>query len=380
MRKPMRRPVLALAAVVALILAAAGTLLTAHQPDKTITAYFTQAPGLYAGDSVRVLGVEIGKIDSIDAEPGQVKVVMHYDATIDVPADAEAAIVSPTLVSGRFIQFAPAYTSGPALPDDATIPLSRTATPVEWDTTVKQLTQLLRQLGPGTGQVTGAVGNALNAAQANLSGQGDQIHETIRNAAAAMTTLEAGGQDLFGTIRNLDSVVTNLAQNDGAVQAFTQQLTEISSVLATDRDQLAAVVQTFDQVATLIQNFVRDNQNPLSTDLTGLAEVAGQLADNRQALADLLQRTAVSISNFNNDYDPVGDLTPGAFALTNFSDPATFVCSLIFAAGGHNDNTNQTCEAAIAPFVQVLKMNNVPLIVNPLQTAPASGQGSGGGR
>ncbi|HWC80462.1 MAG TPA: MCE family protein [Pseudonocardiaceae bacterium] len=372
MRTPSSRTTLAV--VLGVLVLAAGAVVLADGPaQKTITAYFTQTPGLYSGDPVEILGVPVGKIDSISPEPGQVRVVLHYDASIDVPAAAQAAIISPTLVSGRFIQLTPPYTTGAILPADATLPLSRTVVPVEWDATITQLTQLAKELGPDAGQVTGAVGRVLDSAQANLDGEGEQINSTIRNAANAMTTLAAGGQDLFGTVDNLESVVNNLAQNDSAVQAFTQQLSQVSALLADNRAQLATVVRTFDNVAGVIQNFVRTETNPLSTSLTGLTAVTTQLSDNRQALADVLQRAPTSVSNLNNDYDPTGGLMAGAFALTNFSDPATFVCSLIFAAGGHNDNTNKTCEAAIAPFVQVLKMNNVPLLVDPLQTEPAPG-------
>jgi phospholipid/cholesterol/gamma-HCH transport system substrate-binding protein len=297
---------------------------------------------------------------------------MAYDSEVTVPANARAAIVAPTLVSGRFVQLDPVYTSGPALPDDATIPLSRTVTPVEWDRVVGDMTQLSNQLGPQNGQVTGALGRALDSAQANLAGQGNQINDTIRNASGAMTTLAAGGQDLFGTVRNLATVTSSLAQNDAAVQAFGRQLAQVSAALASDRDSLAAVLQALNQASGLIQNFIRDNQGQLNTDLNGLSTVAKHLADNRQALGDLLQRAPVGISNFNNVYDPVSATIDGAFGLTNMSDPASFVCSLIFAAGGHNDDTNRTCEAAITPFVQVLKMNNIPLVF-PIQTAPNGG-------
>lgn len=370
----MKNPVVLVVAMLAVV---AGVIAVPLMPaEKVITAYFAESPGLYAGDSVRVLGVEVGKIESITAEPGQVKIVLRYDAAVRIPADAKAAIVSPTLVSGRFIQLVPAYRGGPALPEDATIPLSHTVTPVEWDTTVDQLTQLTGQLGPGPGETTGPLGRALDVTHANLSGQGDRIHDTIRNTSAAMTTLAEGGQDLFGTVRNLGSVVTNLKQNDDAVGAFSQQLARVSSVLADNRDQLGEVIRTLDRTSVLVRDFARDNREQLDTSLHGLGDLTKQLAGNRQALADLLQRAPVGVSNFNNTYDPVGSLQAGAFALTNMADPATFVCSLIFAAGGRNDNTNATREAAIMPFVQVLKMNNIPLAF-PLQTAPLP---TGGGR
>lgn len=372
-----RPSTVAIGAVLTLIVAAVATLLTAQRSEKIVTAYFTETPGLYAGDPVKVLGVEIGKIESISVEPDRVKVVMHYDRSIEIPAEAKAAIISPTMVSGRFIQFAPAYTAGAALPEDATVPLARTATPVEWDRTVAELTQLTTQLGPGAGEVTGALGRTLDTAQANLGGQGDLIHDTIRNASAAVSTLSAGGEDLFGTVGNLQAIAANLAQNDAAVEAFSRQLTQVSSTLESNREQLAAVVTTLDQSATLIQNFVRDNRNQLTTAVDGLAKVAEGLAGSRQAFATLLQRAPVGVSNLNNIYDPPSSSMAGGFALTNFSDPATFICSLIFSVGGRTENTIPLCEAAITPFVQLLKMNNVPLITSPLQTPPVS---QGGGR
>ncbi|WP_166462650.1 MCE family protein [Amycolatopsis acidicola] len=373
----MSYPVLVIAVILTLAAATAATLLTVKPAEKTVTAYFSETPGLYAGDPVRILGVDVGKIDSITPRQDGVKVTLHYDSKLQVPADATAAVVSPTLVSSRFVQLTPVYTGGPALPADATIPLSRTVTPVEWDSTVQQMTRLATQLGPQPGQVTGALGRVVDSAQANLAGQGDQVHDTIASASAAMSTLAAGGQDLFGTVRNVQSMVTSLAQNDAAVQAFSQQLANVSSVLADNRDQLATVLRTLDQVAGLVRTFVQDNQNALSGDVDGLAGIARQIAGNRQALADFLQRAPLGVSNFANSYDPTGSLMAGAFAITNFGDPATFICSLIFAAGGHNDNTNATCEAAIAPFVQVLKMNNVPLVVDPLQTSPRTDGGGG---
>lgn len=374
MSRLLNYPTVVLGVILALVASAVATLLTTQEADKTITAYFTQAPGLYAGDSVKVLGIDVGEIDSVTPEPGQVKVVLHYPASLRVPAAAKVAIVSPTLVAGRFIQLVPAYTGGPELPPDATIPLSRTVTPVEWDSTVRTLTELAAQLGPAAGQSTGALGRVLDTAQANLGGQGDLVHETIRDASAAVTTLSNGGQDLFGTVRNLQVVTASLAQNDAAVRAFSDQLTQLSAVLADNRGQLATVLQTLDQVAGAVQTFVRDNRDQLSADLTGLSKVAQNLADNRQAMADLLQRAPTGVSNLNNSYDPVSSSFVGAFALNMMGDPATFVCSLIFAAGGRNDNTNRTCEAAIAPFAQLLKMNNIPLTM-PLQTAPQNGGG-----
>src|ERR1700704_828114 len=70
-----------------------------------------------------------------------VKVTMSLPADVPLPADVNAVVMAPNLVAARFIQLAPAYESGPLLPAGATVELSRTATPVEWDEVKSELTK-----------------------------------------------------------------------------------------------------------------------------------------------------------------------------------------------------------------------------------------------
>ncbi len=98
-----------------------------------VVAYFENSNGIYVGDDVRILGVPVGRITSIEPQPERVKISFWYDDKYDVPADAKAAILSPTLVTARAIQLTPVYTTGPVMKDDAVIPRERTAVPVEWD-------------------------------------------------------------------------------------------------------------------------------------------------------------------------------------------------------------------------------------------------------
>ena len=51
-----------------LVVVAVVTVVTSKSPQKTVTAHFTRATGLYKGSSVRVLGVVVGKITSIKPE------------------------------------------------------------------------------------------------------------------------------------------------------------------------------------------------------------------------------------------------------------------------------------------------------------------------
>ena len=79
----------------------------------TVVAYFENSNGIFVGDEVRILGVPVGKIDKIEPQPQRVKITFFYDDKYQVPADAKAVILSPSLVTARAIQLTPAYTGGP---------------------------------------------------------------------------------------------------------------------------------------------------------------------------------------------------------------------------------------------------------------------------
>jgi virulence factor Mce-like protein len=76
--------------------------------QKTITAYFTTATAIYPNDEVRVSGVKVGNIKSIQPQGTQAKMTLKVDHDVPIPADAKAVIVASNLVSARYVQRAPA--------------------------------------------------------------------------------------------------------------------------------------------------------------------------------------------------------------------------------------------------------------------------------
>jgi len=111
-----------------------------------VVGYFQNSNGIYVGDDVRILGVNVGRIDKIEPQPNQVKISFWYDSKYKVPAAANAAILSPTLVTSRAVQLTPVFTGGPVMADNAVIPRERTVVPVEYDTFRQQLERLAKEL------------------------------------------------------------------------------------------------------------------------------------------------------------------------------------------------------------------------------------------
>ena len=90
------------ALLVLAVLAAAGVVLGVRAlistPTNTITADFTEAPGVYVGNHVDVLGIPVGTVTRITPSPTHVAVTMQVDRSVKVPAQAVAALEAPRLV------------------------------------------------------------------------------------------------------------------------------------------------------------------------------------------------------------------------------------------------------------------------------------------
>ncbi len=178
-------------AIAAAVVLLAATFFVFQGGDKTrtVTAYFDRTVSLYKGSEVRVMGVNIGTVTAVVPEGDRVRVSMEYDDEYKLPADAKAAIVTPTLTADRFVQIAPAYTGGAVMADKAKIALPKTGTPVELDRIYKSLSDLTQALGPNGANKDGV---AEHPAHRRRQGAARQRQARQRDAAQPL----AGRADL----------------------------------------------------------------------------------------------------------------------------------------------------------------------------------------
>ena len=227
-----------LAGLTALLLAATliGMLVMwPHRKTHTVVALFSSAVGLYPGDDVRVVGVPVGKIESVEPRAGDVKVTMSIRNEVQVPADARAILISPNLVAARFVQITPPYdsaTRGATLSDGGTIGLDRTGVPVEWDEVKRELTDLSAQLGPKDGGLQGPLTEFVNQAATTFDGNGDSFRNALHELSQTAGRLGDSSGDLFGTVKNLQILINALSQSNEQIVQFSNHVASVSQVLA----------------------------------------------------------------------------------------------------------------------------------------------------
>ena len=298
-----------------------------------VVGYFTSAVGLYPGDEVRVVGVPVGKIDSI--EPRAERRQDHHDGAGrgEVTRRREGArhVAEPGV--GKVRSARARLHRGPALADGATIGLDRTAVPVEWDEVKEQLTQLSQQLGPQQGAMQGPLSAFVNQAADTFDGNGDSFRQALRELSQTAGRLGDSRTDLFGTVKNLQMLVNALSKSNEQIVQFTGHVASVSQVLADSSvgldDTLGSLNQALSGRPRIPQREQRGADRP--------GEQAGRLHQH----PDRSQRRhrADPACPPERAGELLQHLQPGAghrrrpADLPNFANPVQFICGATSTAG-----------------------------------------------
>ncbi|PXX06872.1 MCE family protein [Mycolicibacterium moriokaense] len=361
-----------LVVVLAVALTVVGTPWWKGIARNTYTAYFANTNGLYTGDEVRILGVAVGTVEAIDPQPNAAKVTFSVDSQYPVPADAQAAILSPSLVSARAIQLVPAYSSGPKLADGATIPKERTAVPVEWDDLRAQLAKLTDSLQPTTPGGPSAVGELINSTAANLRGEGDTARETVIKLSKAVSALGDHSTDIFSTVWNLQVLVSALSSSSDLLAAFNTNLAEITTMLSNSPNEVANAAQGLDGAVKDLRGFVAENREGLGITFDHLNAITTALNDSKGDVKQVLHIAPTVFQNFMNIYQPAQSAVTGILAPVNFANTVQFICSAIQAASRENwEQSSRLCVQYLAPIIKNRQYNFPPLGINPFAGASA---------
>ena len=330
--------------LLALVVVAAFTLF-GEEERKTLTASFPRTVSVYEGSDVRVLGVPVGTVDTVTPSGTEVVVTMSYDPEVQIPADAKAVIIAPSIVGDRFIQLTPAYTGGEVLASGEVIGVDRTATPLELDDIYESLDDLNVALGPNGANENGALTDLLEVTADNFAGQGARFNQTISDFGDLSATLDDNKEELFSSLTEVQAFVSTLAENDTTVRQFNPSLADVSELLAGERQELVASLDNLGTALGQVKDFVETNQDVLGRDITKLNRVAKVLVKQRANLEEVVAVAPLALNNLYLAYNPqAGTLDTNAnvgnaeYQLIN--DPGLVLCTVVNSV----DPTGALCD------------------------------------
>jgi phospholipid/cholesterol/gamma-HCH transport system substrate-binding protein len=275
--------VLAIAVVIALL--ATGTIfLRGGEETYRVTAYFPRAIGLFERSTVRVLGVEVGRIAEVSPEGDRVRVEMDIQGQTKIPTDASAIIVPISLISDRYVQLSPVWRGGPELRDGGEIPLERGVAPAELDDLLATLKRFLEAVEPGSADEPGALGRLIQNADNALAGKGEELGTTVDTLATLLGTLGRNADSVDDAIVSLDRLFAELSTHDDALRTTNRGLAAVMGSLSSEEAALESGTGNLASLVSELGTLVRRHRSDLETDLDILADVSKVLVRQKKRL------------------------------------------------------------------------------------------------
>lgn len=255
--------------------------------DLEITADFENIAGMFEGNPITVLGLEVGKVDKIVPHGDLVEVHMTIDGDVQIPKDAMAVVVSPSIVTDRHIEMTPRYVEGDTLESGDHLPLERTDVPVELDTMLKTIDKFADALKPqegqeGVGPLSGRVLYPM------LNGQGAKMRDTLNALSSALKVGVDNKDHIANIIIKLNELTTMLAENDQAVRDFSNQATQMTTMLAEQAPGLQATLQQLYDFLNNTSSIFAQHQDQLVDTLNRMNTVIEQLRANAHGVTEVV--------------------------------------------------------------------------------------------
>jgi phospholipid/cholesterol/gamma-HCH transport system substrate-binding protein len=244
-------------------------------------AVLPEAAGLSAGDPVRVSGLHVGRVDSV--ELGSKGVVVEFtisETGVELGDETRAEVSVDTVLGDKALQL---VSEGDGmLAEGATIPVERTSAPYD-------VTEALSDLQTETSAIdVDKVAGALEQVARTVEGATPELRQALRGVSRISATISGRDQALRRLLDNADRFTDILADRSGDMTALIRQGNLLFAELAARRDDISSLLANLSSMAQQLSGFVKDNQTELGPALDGLNQVIRTLRDNKQNISATL--------------------------------------------------------------------------------------------
>ena len=261
----------------------------------TVTAQFSNADGLVVGNEVRIGGVQVGEVQSLEVRLDTAGGGQFAQATFTVDGShwplrsgTEVAVKPKGVLSNMYVDVVPGSASGSSLGDSPFFPLSQTQSPVNLDelsnvfdpsvrasirtqlqegvlvfggngvadlnATLQQLNPLTQDLGPITGVLAerspelDRLNGEFDTISGDLAREDASLRGLLANGNVFLGVLAAHEASLQGTLVHAAGTLTSLDQ------AFAGEENNLRTIFQDGPTALQDAMQSADYLSPLIGN------------------------------------------------------------------------------------------------------------------------------
>ena len=281
-RNPVIIGAISLAVIAALILAAfrADSLPLIGGGD-TYYAAFTEAGGLKANDEVRIAGVRVGKVKSVELSGSRVKAEFQVDKGVKFGSSTGAAIRVKTLLGAMYLALDP--DGGGQLKDGATIPVQRTTSPYDVVEAFSGLAERSQDIDKDE------LAKSLNTLGKLTQDTPEEFRAALSGLSDLSSNIAAKDQQLNTLLRNTKKVSTVLGDRRGDIITLMQEGDKLFRALSARRESVHNLLVATSQLSVQLTGLVRDTRADLKPALDHLGDVVDVLNKNQDNLDNSLR-------------------------------------------------------------------------------------------
>jgi phospholipid/cholesterol/gamma-HCH transport system substrate-binding protein len=288
----------------------------------TLSADFDDVNGLLVNDNVKVAGVVVGKVSSIEIDRGRARVSFEVDSDTRLPSDSAAAIRWRNLLGQRYVYLYPGSASTTLADGDA---VTRTESVVD-------LGELFNRLGPIVAAIDPAeVNEFLDTLVAALDGNQDSLARTIDDLGTLVGGLATRDEAIVRLVDNISVVAETITARDAQIRIVLDNLVELATTFSDNTDVVDAAVDDLGEVSEHLHSLLSRSRGELDGTIANLVTV---LAEVRPRLG-LIDRA-------------VGNLDDASAAVFRAGRYGEFLNQVILCAGTEGwDGSDPPCEGAV---------------------------------
>jgi virulence factor Mce-like protein len=243
---------------------------------QTWKARFTSVSGLRPGDDVRVAGVKVGRVESVEIKDNdQAQVVFQLQDEQKIYKSTRLALRYQNLLGQRYLSLTAGADRGTALNPDQELGTGMTDPGFDLTALLNGFKPLFDTLQPG--EINKFAENII----AVLQGQGPSVESLLKQTADTAKFLADRDHVFTQVLDNLTPVLQNLASKSGEFDATVQQLTQLMSGLSKERQTFASSIDTLGGLVGTTSDLLQEIRPSVKYDVHQLRITANILAKNR---------------------------------------------------------------------------------------------------
>jgi phospholipid/cholesterol/gamma-HCH transport system substrate-binding protein len=246
-------------------------------------ADFTDVSGLQAGDTVRIAGVEVGKVGSVLVHGHVARVSFSLETSQHITTTTRAAIHFANLLGELYLAILPGPPGGAPLKPGKVIPVSQTTAALNLTAVFDGFQPLFSALSPAAvNQLAGSIIDIFQGEAGATSSIISQVATITNNLADRQQVIDGlltSSANLLGTVGSHDADLGNLIGNfDTLVRG-----------LASSKSQIGGAVSNVNTLTNLAAHYFAESQPQLNDDVQGLATATKSLVANQSHINTFFQ-------------------------------------------------------------------------------------------